>query len=982
MLYNYLLKSKIRYFSLLVIIISFFYTNTISAQCAGIDNTVTICDKELDISLQNYDLFTQLGGSPTVGGLWSVNDPLNGSFLDNTTGILNLWRINRFGEHSFTYTNASCNESATITINLGGYPGENNVDGGANACSDDSQVNMFSFLDNVNAGLSVDTNGQWTETTIPPSGALSGYTFDATVTDPGGVYTFTYTVGNEESCIPNTPKVSFVVLEVHEKADSGIPIPINLCETDDLTLYTNVNLHNQLDGEDANGLWSDNNGTGQLSDPFDTFINIEDIYNSFGPGEYSYTYTVFPSHPVCEIKMSTVTVFIEEEHTLTGTANINDTCINTPTVMNVSYSTLSLPNDSPPINVYSNSYRITYQVLNSDDVVVNNLFIDNHTLSGGLFSLPIPSKTDLGIYTARITEITNTDLTEFCDILIDVPATTFIVQNPTITIENICIGEDATFSLQNVIDDTGSLSNETLSIIYNIIDSDSNISTETIGPISFVNGEASFLVNPSLLQNPNNEVEHTIQIISPSNIALSCFTDTFFVYPIPEDIQLNLSVDNQCNAANMDVIVNAPPIADGEYNITYEVTEVNSSDVLIDNSITFIGGSANYSVDISSLSEGDYVVTLTSVQDDTTPCRTVFEFELTENFSIGGIPPPPELDTSQNFCYSDYNPNGPAISNIIVDSGDNLTWYNDATSTTPINPSTLLVDGEDYYVTSTDPNNSCQSSERAVVVVSVISTSIVTTLESNPIFCSSDNATIANLNASTNGGVLIWYDSETGGNVLNETDPLIDNTSYYAVENINGCESTIRLQINVTIITPPIPVLNGDNNFCALDTPTLLNLNDRATTETGFDVVWYSTPQDGITLNLFDELQDQTTYYAASIDPIYGCESEERLEITITLSECDPEEYDFFIPDGFSPNGDGRNDTYYIPNIDFIYPDYTLEIINRYGQTLFKGNKNNPAWDGSNNKSGNDTTNGVYFYILNYNKDNLDQKQGKLYLSK
>ena len=45
----------------------------------------------------------------------------------------------------------------------------------------------------------------------------------------------------------------------------------------------------------------------------------------------------------------------------------------------------------------------------------------------------------------------------------------------------------------------------------------------------------------------------------------------------------------------------------------------------------------------------------------------------------------------------------------------------------------------------------------------------------------------------------------------------------------------------------------------------------------------------------------------------------------------------FFIPDGFSPNGDGVNDNYFIPYIEYFYPKYTYEIFNRYGQSLFRG---------------------------------------------
>ena len=105
-------------------------------------------------------------------------------------------------------------------------------------------------------------------------------------------------------------------------------------------------------------------------------------------------------------------------------------------------------------------------------------------------------------------------------------------------------------------------------------------------------------------------------------------------------------------------------------------------------------------------------------------------------------------------------------------------------------------------------------------------------------------------------------------------------------------------------------------------------------------------------------------YYAQSSDPGTGCESNERLAVLANLSNCDPEDYGFFIPDGFSPNNDGRNDTFKITNIGLIFPAFEIEIYNRYGQLLYKGNKNNPDWNGKSNQLNNTNAvvpNGVYF---------------------
>ncbi|OYX81998.1 MAG: hypothetical protein B7Y83_16345, partial [Flavobacteriales bacterium 32-34-25] len=93
-----------------------------------------------------------------------------------------------------------------------------------------------------------------------------------------------------------------------------------------------------------------------------------------------------------------------------------------------------------------------------------------------------------------------------------------------------------------------------------------------------------------------------------------------------------------------------------------------------------------------------------------------------------------------------------------------------------------------------------------------------------------------------------------------------------------------------------------------------------------------------------------------------------------------------FIPDGFSPNGDGVNETFGVPKIEFVYPDFTLEIYNRYGNLMFKGNRDKPVWDGRNSdyKIGINgvAPNGVYFYILDLNKGNKKPTQGRLYLNR
>jgi gliding motility-associated-like protein len=70
----------------------------------------------------------------------------------------------------------------------------------------------------------------------------------------------------------------------------------------------------------------------------------------------------------------------------------------------------------------------------------------------------------------------------------------------------------------------------------------------------------------------------------------------------------------------------------------------------------------------------------------------------------------------------------------------------------------------------------------------------------------------------------------------------------------------------------------------------------------------------------------------------------------------------FIFYNAFSPDGDGKNDTWQIQNIE-LYPENTLTIFNRWGDEVYKTRNYSPtnAWDGSNLQPG------TYFYVLSVN---------------
>lgn len=72
------------------------------------------------------------------------------------------------------------------------------------------------------------------------------------------------------------------------------------------------------------------------------------------------------------------------------------------------------------------------------------------------------------------------------------------------------------------------------------------------------------------------------------------------------------------------------------------------------------------------------------------------------------------------------------------------------------------------------------------------------------------------------------------------------------------------------------------------------------------------------------------------------------------------------VPDAFSPNGDGVNDIFFIPNLT-TYPNHSLKIFNRWGTQVFEAAPYQNDWDGRSQHAatiGQELPVSTYYYIL------------------
>ncbi|WP_010230611.1 gliding motility-associated C-terminal domain-containing protein, partial [Gillisia marina] len=292
--------------------------------------------------------------------------------------------------------------------------------------------------------------------------------------------------------------------------------------------------------------------------------------------------------------------------------------------------------------------------------------------------------------------------------------------------------------------------------------------------------------------------------------------------------------------------------------------------------------------------------------------------------------------------------------------------FNPATAGVGVFEFDYTLDGADDCVTGTSTTT---------FTITVTDLPDAPTADANQSFCLIDNPTAADL-VATGDNVIIYSDAELT-TVVDATTALTDGAIFYAVANNDEATcSSDATTITVSLTDPAAPTLSTDGDeFCRSDNPTVQDLINNFT---GSGVLIYTSSTGGSPLAATTALENGVTYYGASLDGTTGCESTERIAVVAKVEFCG-------IPEGFSPNGDGINDRFVIPDIAENFPNYSIEIFNRWGNVVFKGNANTGDWDGISNQSGTLGDDvlpvGVYFYILNYNDGQTSPVQGKLYLS-
>jgi gliding motility-associated-like protein len=174
----------------------------------------------------------------------------------------------------------------------------------------------------------------------------------------------------------------------------------------------------------------------------------------------------------------------------------------------------------------------------------------------------------------------------------------------------------------------------------------------------------------------------------------------------------------------------------------------------------------------------------------------------------------------------------------------------------------------------------------------------------------------------------------------------------------NGCENSISKPLLVRSRPVANFAINGDSTGCAPFTVVLQNLSRGANR-------WEWDFGNGQTSNLENpgtvfDIGDYDITLVASYENV--CKDTFRLDDAVTADECG-----VFIPNAFSPNGDGQNDFFTLYGGQFSATKIrTMRVYTRWGEMVFEKENfdmdNLSGWDGS--IKGRAPIPGVYVYWI------------------
>ena len=247
------------------------------------------------------------------------------------------------------------------------------------------------------------------------------------------------------------------------------------------------------------------------------------------------------------------------------------------------------------------------------------------------------------------------------------------------------------------------------------------------------------------------------------------------------------------------------------------------------------------------------------------------------------------------------------------------------------------VEAGTYQVTVTDANN-CKTILQVNVPDSSYSVSVTGEAENQKCDGICNGNVYAIIQGAMSPYMFMWNTGDTSLTV----EDLCEGYYSATLIDVNGCADTLNLYVGNEHLEADIDVYSDTNNVFP---GTEVNLF--ATDSSDFTYIWSDgSPLSSTTSNITVTPMHTTTYYVTATDE-YGCQATDSITIRVLDVVCG-EPY-IYVPNAFSPNGDGQNDVLFVYANPALVTELHFMIYDRWGELIFETDDLNKGWDGTYN---------------------------------
>lgn len=480
---------------------------------------------------------------------------------------------------------------------------------------------------------------------------------------------------------------------------------------------------------------------------------------------------------------------------------------------------------------------------------------------------------------------------------------------------DVCFGEDVYF-----------LNNSSSNVVYWTYSMDDGIGV-------------SYDENPIYLYQNTGLFNPTLSVVSD----YGCESDFLGVVKVNENPSANFTVENNCF---------------GEENIFTDQSSISEGSIDIYNfdlgDGTFFSNDTVYHQYNQS---GEYTVVLTVISNEGCKSEINKETEVYENPIIDFI--------SEQFCIG--NPTNFTDFSHVID-GEIIEWkwdFGDGIGNSSISHPTYTFNTIGAYqvgVTVTSSRGCTQTGEKSITIFDLPSVDFI----AESFVCLGDEISFTDLSEISGASIVSWLWNLGDGTIDNNQHPN-HRYNYVNVFDISllvtsseGCKNDTLIPAMIEVFDLPVADFEANTFF---------------TSELNSEIEFYNT-SDGASEYLWDF---DNGVISTESDPVFNFEHIRNYHVQLSVLNdvgCESNiikiihiypEYTIFVPNAFSPNGDGDNDVFQTKGNGIT--EFEMLIYDRWGGIVFETNSIEYGWNGLDARDM-EVNNGTYLYhikVYDYN---------------